>query len=142
MKKRIIVFLVLGFLGGGCVAIDHSRDDMKLSQARAAYVQATPGLHTATQQAILDGQPQVGMTREQVGATLGPPDKNITRFITQFGENETWSYLRYPVNPETIYLFSAATQSEICVEYSISFNNGVVDSIGHFPNCVGIRDLR
>jgi len=141
MKIKPWAIILLVIFMGGCVTYDHSQDDQKLMQSRAAYVQANP-ITPSFRQAMLSGNLMIGMTREQVAAVLGLPDPDISRFTSSFGESETWKYWRYPVNPEVMYLFTEETQSQQCMEYNITFTDGLLNNWNYYPNCQGIRNLR
>ncbi|MFP3868249.1 MAG: hypothetical protein ACLFUU_08820 [Desulfobacteraceae bacterium] len=91
MVKNIvlIVCLSLSLLLNSCGST--------FSQPREAYIKANPDISDTKKEAILRGEPLVGMTKEEVRATCGTPniisqgvgkDKKICDF---------WGYKRYKV---------------------------------------------
>jgi len=61
------------------------------AQRRQGYVDANPGLQPEIASAILEGEIAEGMTREDVRAAWGDPERE-TRAISEAGEQDTWSY--------------------------------------------------
>jgi hypothetical protein len=58
----------------------------------------------------------IGMTRDEVRASLGKPDK-IARTVTADGEAEQWSYVTYRYLPQYNYFYDARGQLQQNVVY-------------------------
>lgn len=76
--SALLIFL---FINAGCESISKSR--------RMKYVSYHPELSTEQKSLLLKGKLWVGMTKDEVTASLGNPD-NIQN--DKLGENEVWSY--------------------------------------------------
>jgi hypothetical protein len=87
MKPRAGVWqvplMVTALLAAGCGSSQMSRIDSN----RALY-ESWP---LETQQAVLDGRVETGMTPEQVRMALGAPAQVVSRSVTT-GEDEIWIY--------------------------------------------------
>ncbi len=90
MTLRNIIFLLiaLSLLFGACAA--------PLQESREDYVKSHPTIDPATKEAILKGEPKVGMTPEEVTATCGKPNV-VTKGVKSGEYCDYWGYKRYTV---------------------------------------------
>ncbi len=65
--------------------------EMMPSKRRQAYVDAHPNLSGNMERAILYGDVHIGMTAEQVVASIGRPER-VNRTVTAYGSHEQWVY--------------------------------------------------
>lgn len=52
---------------------------------------------------IADGDVAIGMSRDEVGRSLGKPQKKSSK-ITQSGTQQVWEYVKYQLVPQTTYV--------------------------------------
>lgn len=84
--KTIKYFIPLFLLFAGC--------GLPTPQSRELYVENHPDLEPRIEDAILRGAAVIGMTEEQVIASLGRPYE-INRTVGEWGVHEQWIYSRY-----------------------------------------------
>ncbi len=100
----MIKLLFLLFLLAGCYGTSYTAMDR-----REAYISRTPNLSQARQNQIKQGQLSIGMTTEEVAASVGEPRRKNTSggaygLLGKVVKREQWVYQRSSISP-TIYLY-------------------------------------
>ncbi len=108
MKKTIIFIGILSIFLSSFTTIQKRRQD---------YVDAHPELDYQIKESILNGEIELGMTKEQVVASWGHP-AIINKPDISRGVYEQWEYYN---NPDSLHS---------CQVVYIYFKNGVVESWG------------
>jgi hypothetical protein len=89
-KRALIGLMIASILLGSCATAT------TLRESREDYLKVHPYLDQKTKEAILSGEPVIGMTKEQVRVTCGSAN-NVTQGLEGGKYREYWGYPRHSV---------------------------------------------